>query len=148
MILLLILFIYIRYERSGDEDSCSLDKDCETAVEDLRNLCLEDFVVVERLLNSLVPLLGSETLVRKDNLSFAVIYLENFDFQLIACSKLGCQIDVFIAVFILCKDAVRLVTDVEVGNIRFHVEHSAFNDLSISDSLEALVEHLFKTLFL
>ena len=92
-----------------------------------RYLCMAD--VYKR---QLAALLCCQTLVGQENLSLAVIYLQNLNFHRIAYMDHCGQVYRAVAVLALGQDTVGFVANVQNGFIFFDINHSAFDNLSVS----------------
>ena len=88
-------------------------------------------MIVKCFFNSLVASVCSKTLVGKENLTLTVIYFQNLDFH--GVTNLGNRGKIHagvVGVFVLGKNTVRFVSDVQNDLFRFHIDDCTFDYLS------------------
>ena len=106
LVLVKILLICIRHKRCRNEDASAFDHNGKPAGKNLDNRCLEYLMVVEGLLQSLVALLCSQSLVRQNGLTLAIVDLHDLDFHLVANMNLFSEVARFIGILVSCENSV------------------------------------------
>ena len=79
-----VFFVGIRYKASRNEHSRAVYQDAQSAVQDPHNLCRQNLVVIESLLQLLVAFLCSQSLIGKNNLTVSVVHLEDLNLHGVA----------------------------------------------------------------
>ncbi len=130
-----VFLVRIGYQACRDKDPCLIHYDAQAAVQYLRYLCRQHFPILKSFFQSLAASLLGNPSVGQLNLSFSVIYFQNFYFHRIAHGDHGRQVRIgYIRIFIPGHDTIRLIADIQDDLIFFDVNDRTFYDFSCSDS--------------
>ena len=78
-----ISFVSIRYQACRDKYSCFVDHNAQTTIEYLCNRCFQYFVIFKSFFQSLVSFFCCQTFVSQQNLSFTIVYFQDFCFHFV-----------------------------------------------------------------
>ena len=132
-----ILLISVADKGSRNEYTDAFYNNTDTTGEYLRNLGLQDGLVLICLFDYLIAAIQSQSLVRESYGTLAVVYLQNLDIKLVAYGKLGGQIQrVVIGILLTGQDSIALIADIQDCFFRLDINDGTFDHLSIMNCLK------------